>query len=284
MVPPGGRRASGRRGGSGSDAEHLARQSPKNVTQARRFFGRAGAADRGDPPPTSHGGRRCPCHRRVLRRPNSDALSNTSAWTVRTRRVAMPIGKVRPGHREATRGAANEPWKERFFSRAACSPPPADATTRLHHRRTGPDRRARPAAASDRRRLPDRERSGPGRGRAVAGAVSLAAGDDPRGQGGPRETARGLQTSPGKNVLLRGGLQPPGRSRAQGRSRTVLLPDPLRRGRRSPQRRPRLRNFREIGGLALHLRAVSGKESSHPLSGPRPGLILGCRRGRPRRT
>ena len=30
MVPQGGRRASGRRGGSGSDAEHRARQSPKN--------------------------------------------------------------------------------------------------------------------------------------------------------------------------------------------------------------------------------------------------------------
>ena len=41
------------------------------------------------------------------------------------------------------------------------------------------------------------------------GAASLAAGDDPRGQGGHRETARGLQTSLGKNVLFKGGLQPP---------------------------------------------------------------------------
>ena len=47
MVPQGGRRASGRRSGSGSDAEHLARQSPKNVAQARRFLGLAGAADVG---------------------------------------------------------------------------------------------------------------------------------------------------------------------------------------------------------------------------------------------
>ena len=184
MVPQGGRRASGRRGGSGSDAEHLARQSPKNVAQARRSFGCAGAADRGDPPPASYGGGRGPYHQWVLRRPNSGAISDTSARTVRTRRVAMPIGKVRPGHRETARGAANEPWKERFFSRAACSPPPADATTRLHDRRTGPDRRARPAAASDRRRRLDRERGRTGRGRAVAGAASLAASDDPRGQGG----------------------------------------------------------------------------------------------------
>src|SRR5512135_1691561 len=50
VVPQGGRRASGRRSGSGSDAEHLARQSPKNVAQAHRFLGLAGAADRGDPP------------------------------------------------------------------------------------------------------------------------------------------------------------------------------------------------------------------------------------------
>ena len=53
------------------------------------------------------------------------------------------------------------------------------------------------------------------------------------------ETARGLQTSPGKNVLFKGGLQPPGWSRAQSRSRTAWLPDPLRRGRGSPQRQPR---------------------------------------------
>jgi hypothetical protein len=46
VVPQGGRRASGRRGDSGSEAEHLARESPKNGAQARRFFGLAWAADR----------------------------------------------------------------------------------------------------------------------------------------------------------------------------------------------------------------------------------------------
>ena len=125
MVPQGGRRASGGRGGSGSDAEHLARQSPKNVAQARRFLGLAGAADRGDPPPTSHGGRRCPCHRRVLRRPNSDALSNTSARTLRTRRVAMPIGKVRPGHRETAQGGGCKRALERtVLLKGGLQPPP----------------------------------------------------------------------------------------------------------------------------------------------------------------
>ena len=51
MVPQGGRRASGRRGGSGSDAEHLARQSPKTSHKLVGSWGCAGAADRGDPPP-----------------------------------------------------------------------------------------------------------------------------------------------------------------------------------------------------------------------------------------
>src|SRR5512135_2013723 len=55
VVPQGGRRASGRRGGSRSDAEHRARESPKNGAQARRFFGLAGAADRGDPPSGQRG-------------------------------------------------------------------------------------------------------------------------------------------------------------------------------------------------------------------------------------
>src|SRR5512135_2260460 len=55
VVPQGGRRASGRRGGSGSDAEHRARESPKNGAQARRFFGLAGAADRGDLPSGQRG-------------------------------------------------------------------------------------------------------------------------------------------------------------------------------------------------------------------------------------
>ena len=166
MVPPGGRQASGRRGGSGSDAEHRARQSPKNVAQARRFLGLAGTTDRGDPPPASHGGRRCSGHRRVLRRPNSGTLSGATARVLRTRRVAMPIGKVRPGHREATRGGCKRALERTVLLKGGLQPPPhsADATTRLHDRRTGPDRRARPAAASDRRRRLDHERGGPGRG------------------------------------------------------------------------------------------------------------------------
>ena len=41
------------------------------------------------------------------------------------------------------------------------------------------------------------------------GAASLAAGDDPRDQGGAVGDRRGLQTSLGKNVLFKGGLQPP---------------------------------------------------------------------------
>ena len=124
MVPQGGRRASGRRGGSGSDAEHLARQSPKNVAQARRSLGRAGAADRGDPPPASHGGRRGPCHRRVLRRPNSGALSDATARALRTRRVAMPIGKVRPGHREAARGGLQTSLGKNGSSQGRLAAPP----------------------------------------------------------------------------------------------------------------------------------------------------------------
>ena len=51
MVPQGGRRASGGRGGSGSDAEHLARQSPKNVAQARRFLGARRGRRSGRPTP-----------------------------------------------------------------------------------------------------------------------------------------------------------------------------------------------------------------------------------------
>ena len=43
----------------------------------------------------------------------------------------------------------------------------------------------------------------------ACGAASLAAGDDPRDQGGAVGDRRGLQMSLGKNVLFKGGLQPP---------------------------------------------------------------------------
>src|SRR5512135_1752078 len=59
------------------------------------------------------------------------------------------------------------------------------------------------------------------------------------------EAARGCNRALERTVLLKGSLQPPpGRSRAQSRSRTARLPDPWRRGRGSPQRRPIPRNLR----------------------------------------
>ena len=84
---PPGERQEGRLG--------VRRRTPRQTEpQERRtsssVLRRAGAADRGDPPPASHGGRRCPCHRRVLRRPNSGTLSGATARALRTRRVAAP--------------------------------------------------------------------------------------------------------------------------------------------------------------------------------------------------
>ena len=165
-------------------------------------------------------------------------------------------GKFGRGTGRPPGGGCKRALERTVLLKGGLQPPHSADATGLHDRRTGPDRRARPATASDRRRRLDRERGGPGRGRAVAGAASLAAGDDPRGQGGHRETARGLQTSLGKNVLFKGGLQPPGRSRAQSRSRTAWLPDPLRRGRGSPQRRPiprNLRGKRRIGAASTRI-------------------------------
>ena len=148
----------------------------------------------GATPPASHGGRRCRCHRRVLRRPNSGTLSDATARALRTRRVAMPIGKVRPGHREAARGGLQTSLGKNGSSQGRFAPPPGrrDRTTAGRDRIDALGRRLRQAGdvgwiANE---------ADPGRGRAVAGAASLAAGDDPRGQGGHRETARGLQTSP----------------------------------------------------------------------------------------
>ena len=251
MVPQGGRRASGGRGGSGSDAEHRDRQSPKNVAQARRSLGLAGAADRGDPPqPAMAAG--------VARATGGSSAVRTPARS----HVRAPgrfghggsqrrSGKFGRGTGRPRGGAANEPWKERFFSRAVCSPPDsADASTTAGRDRIGAlGRRLRQtgdvgwiANEADPGGACDRWRGQPG---------GLRRSMRPRG--GHRETARGLQTSPRKNVLYKGGLQPPpGRSRAQSRSRTDWLPDPLRRGRGSPQRRPIPRNLRESGGLALH--------------------------------
>ena len=119
----------------------------------------------------------------------------------------------------------------------------------------------------------------PGRGRAVAGAASLAAGDDPRGQGGHRETARGLQTSPGKNVLYKGGLQPPpGDPGLKAVLERPCSPIPCDEGKDLLKGSLARGISGESGGLALHPRAFSGKESDHPPSGPRPGLVPGCRR------
>ena len=76
-----------------------------------------------NPPPSSYGVRRCPCHRRVLRRPNSGVLSDTSARTVRTSLVAMPIGKVRPEHREATRGGCKRALERTVLLKGGLHPP-----------------------------------------------------------------------------------------------------------------------------------------------------------------
>ena len=117
-------------------------------------------------------------------------------------------GKFGRGTGRPPGGAANEPWKERFFSRAVCSPPrptrPRGSTTAGRDRIDALGRRLR--QTGDVGWIANEAEPGGACGR---GAASRAAGDDPRGQGGHRETARGLQTSLGKNVLFKGGLQPP---------------------------------------------------------------------------
>jgi hypothetical protein len=74
----------------------------------------------------------------------------------------------------------------------------------------------------------DRERGGPGGRCAVAGAAGRAAVDDPRDQGGTGRPPGGLQTSLGKNVLFKGGLQPPppGRDPESGDRSRLLGIDP----------------------------------------------------------
>ena len=208
--------------------------------------------------------------------------SHVERPALRTRRVAMPIGKVRPGHREAARGGCKRALERTVLLKGGLQPPhSADASTTAGRDRIDVlGRRLR--QAGDVGWIANEADPGGGGRR---GAASLAAGDDPRGQGGHRETARGLQTSPRKNVLYKGGLQPPpgdpGLKAVLERTGSPIPCDEgedLLKGGRS-------RGISgESGGLALHPRAFSGKESSHPPSGPRPGLVPGCRRGRARRT
>ena len=66
----------------------------------------------------------------------------------------------------------------------------------------------------------------------------------------PPRAATGLWK---ERFFSRAACSPPGRSRAQSRSRTALLPDPWRRGRGSPQRQPLPRNLggnRRIGAAS----------------------------------
>jgi hypothetical protein len=150
--------------------------------------GRPGAAH----PPASYGGGRGPYHRWVLRRPNSGALARPSARALRIRRVAMPIGKVRPGHREAAGGGCKRALERTVLLKGGLQPPtrptrPRGSTTAGRDRIDALGR----AASSGRRRRLDRERGGPGRGRAAAGATGRAAGDDPPDQGGTGRPPRG---------------------------------------------------------------------------------------------
>ena len=63
-------------------------------------------------------------------------------------------------------------------------------------------------------------------------------------KGGTGRPPGGCKRALERTFFSRAACSPPGRSRAQSRSRTDLLPDPLRRGRGSPQRRPSPRNLR----------------------------------------
>ena len=233
VVPQGGRRASGRRGGSGSDVDHLARQSPKNVAQARRFLGLAGAVNRGDPPPSQPWRPALPVPpagpppselRHAIRRNRPGASDPAGRNADRERSAGAPGGRP-PG------GAANEPWKERFFSRAVCSPPrptrarPQDGIGSA--RSAGGCVRPATSAGSRTRRTRagacDRWRGQPG---------GLRRSTRPRG--GTGRPPGGLQTSLGKNVLFKGGLQPP--------PRAIQSPKPFSNGLapRSPTTRARI--------------------------------------------
>ena len=108
-------------------------------------------------------------------------------------------------------GLQTDLGKIRFFSRAACSPPSADATTRLHDRRAGPDRRARPAAASDRRRRLDRERGGPGRGVRSLARPAWRRATIHAAKGAPGDR-RGAANEPWKERSFQGRLAAPPRA------------------------------------------------------------------------
>ena len=284
MVPQGGRRASGRRGGSGSDAEHLARQSPKNVAQARRFLGAPGPPIGATPPqPAMAAG--------VARATGGSSAVRTPARYPTKRRPFGPggsqcrSGKFGRGTGRPPGGAATGPWKERFFSRAACSPPrptrPRGSTTAGRDRIDALGRRLR-----------------------QTGDVGWIANEADPGGGG-RSRARPAGRLATIHAAKGGTGRPPGGcKRALERTfftRAACSPPPGDPGPKAVLERPgspipcdegedllkggQSRGISgESGGLALHPRAFSGKESSHPLSGPRPGLVPGCRRGRARRT
>jgi nucleoid DNA-binding protein len=99
------------------------------------------------------------------------------------------------------------------------------------------------------------------------------------------ETAQGCNRALERTVLLKGGLQPP--SGGPGLKAVLERPCSPIRGDEGEDllKGSRSRGISgEIGGLALHPLAFSGKESGHPLIGPRPGLVPGFRRSRARRT
>ena len=156
-----------------------------------------------------------------------------------------------PGRSEPAPARHHEPFqKTSFFEkgswcRRAAAGRAAGGAARGPMRNTSPDRAPRTShklvgpwkPCRGRRCRLDRERGGPGRGRAGAGVAS----GQPRGwqrstrpRGGHRETARGLQTSPRKNVLYKGGLQPP--------PRAIQGPKPFSNGLapRSPATRARI--------------------------------------------
>ena len=94
----------------------------------------------GAAPPASYDGGRCLYHRWVLRRPNSGAIIVTSARTVRTRRVAMPIGKGRPGHPAGGRpgGGCKRALVRKVLLKGGLQPPhSADASTTAGRDRIG---------------------------------------------------------------------------------------------------------------------------------------------------
>ena len=168
-----------------------------------------------------------------------------AARALRTSLVAMPIGKIRPGHREAARGGCKRALERTVLLKGGLQPPlgrPDHAAPRPQDG-TGSTRSAggcvRPATSAGSRTR--RTRAGAcGRWRGQPGGWRRST--RPRGAPGDRP---GAANEPWKERSFQGRLAaPPGRSRAQSRSRTAWLPDPLRRGRGSPQRRPRPRNLR----------------------------------------